>query len=77
MPLIGADRRCVDADDPEVTFDRMTEEELLNGLEGLVPPEEQPEEERIAPRALRTARFRRAIEFDDDMSISLAAARST
>src|SRR5262249_19392747 len=35
----------VDADDTEVTVDRMTEEELLKGLEGLTPPEEQPEEE--------------------------------
>ena len=25
----------------------MTEEELLKGLEGLTPPEEQPEEERV------------------------------
>ena len=28
-----------------VEVDRMTEEELLKGLEGLTPPEEQPEEE--------------------------------
>src|SRR5215831_12828327 len=27
-----------DADDTEVTVDRMTEEELLKGLEGLTPP---------------------------------------
>jgi DNA-directed RNA polymerase subunit omega len=27
----------------EVTVDRMTEEELLKGLEGLAPPEERPE----------------------------------
>jgi DNA-directed RNA polymerase subunit omega len=26
-------------------MERMTEEELLKGLEGLVPPDEQPEEE--------------------------------
>lgn len=43
-PLIGAGG-TVDADDTEVTVDRMTEEELLKGLEGLTPPEEQPEEE--------------------------------
>jgi DNA-directed RNA polymerase subunit omega len=42
VPLIGAPG---DADDTEVTVDRMTEEELLKGLEGLAPPEEQPEEE--------------------------------
>jgi len=45
VPLIGAPGGTVDADDTEVTVDRMTEEELLKGLEGLVPPEEQPEEE--------------------------------
>jgi DNA-directed RNA polymerase subunit omega len=45
VPLIGAPGGAVDADDTEVTVDRMTEEELLKGLEGLVPPEEQPEEE--------------------------------
>ena len=45
MPLISAAGGAVDADDTEVTVDRMTEEELLKGLEGLTPPEEQPEEE--------------------------------
>lgn len=46
VPLIGgAAGATVDADDTEVTVDRMTEEELLKGLEGLTPPEEQPEEE--------------------------------
>ena len=44
-PLIGAAGGTVDADDTEVTGDRMTEEELLKGLEGLAPPEEQPEDE--------------------------------
>jgi len=44
-PLIGAAGGTVDADDVEVTAERMTEEELLKGLEGLIPPEEQPEEE--------------------------------
>ena len=43
----AADRRRpgtgVDADDTDVTTDRMTEEELLKGLEGLTPPESQPE----------------------------------
>ena len=42
VPLIGAAGGTVDADDTEVTADRMTEEELLKGLEGLAPPEEQP-----------------------------------
>ena len=42
VPLIGADAGAsVDSDDTEVTADRMTEEELLKGLEGLAPPEER------------------------------------
>ena len=47
VPLIGAAAAGggIDADDTEVTGERMTEEELLKGLEGLTPPEEQPEEE--------------------------------
>ncbi len=45
VPLIGAQGASVDADDTEVLPERMTEEELLKGLEGLTPPEEQPEEE--------------------------------
>lgn len=45
VPLIGAPGASIDADDTEVTAERMTEEELLKGLEGLAPPEEQPEEE--------------------------------
>jgi len=44
VPLIGGGSgEGVDADDTEVVLDRMTEEELLKGLEGLTPPEEQPE----------------------------------
>jgi DNA-directed RNA polymerase subunit omega len=43
VPLIGGSGEGVDADDTEVTVDRMTEEELLKGLEGLTPPEERPE----------------------------------
>ena len=42
MPLIGA-IGSVDTDDTEVVPERMTEEELLKGLEGLAPPEERPE----------------------------------
>ncbi len=44
VPLIGTGAG-VDSDDTEVTADRMTEEELLKGLEGLAPPEELPEED--------------------------------
>jgi DNA-directed RNA polymerase subunit omega len=43
MPLIGAPGTGADVDDTEVIPDRMTEEELLKGLEGLTPPESQPE----------------------------------
>ena len=45
VPLIGGSGGSVDADDTEVAVDHMTEEELLKGLEGLAPPEEQPEPE--------------------------------
>ncbi|HWK95843.1 MAG TPA: DNA-directed RNA polymerase subunit omega [Pseudolabrys sp.] len=42
-PLIGAG---VDSDDTDMAVpDRMTEEELLKGLEGLAPPEEVPEDD--------------------------------
>jgi DNA-directed RNA polymerase subunit omega len=44
-PLISPAGGSGDADDTEITSDRMTEEELLKGLEGLTPPEEQPEDE--------------------------------
>ncbi|EJW11277.1 DNA-directed RNA polymerase omega subunit [Rhodovulum sp. PH10] len=43
IPLIGGGGEGVDADDTEVMMERMTEEELLKGLEGLAPPEERPE----------------------------------
>jgi DNA-directed RNA polymerase subunit omega len=45
VPLIGGQGSSVDADDTDVVLERMTEEELLKGLEGLTPPEEQPEDE--------------------------------
>ena len=45
VPLIGSAGTRADVDDNEVVLERMTEEELLRGLEGLTPPEEQPEEE--------------------------------
>ncbi len=43
VPLIGGTGGKVEADDVEVTADRMTEEELLKGLEGLAPPEARAE----------------------------------
>jgi DNA-directed RNA polymerase subunit omega len=43
VPLIAGAGGSVDADDTEVSVDHMSEEELLKGLEGLTPPEEQPE----------------------------------
>ncbi len=43
VPLIGGGGEGIDADDTEVVLERMTEEELLKGLEGLAPPEERPE----------------------------------
>jgi len=48
VPLIAATAAGVaagaDTDDKDVAMDRMTEEELLAGLQGLVPPPEQPAE---------------------------------
>ncbi len=43
VPLIAGSGGSVDADDTEVAVEHMSEEELLKGLEGLAPPEEQPE----------------------------------
>src|SRR6266508_610449 len=43
VPLIGGGGERIDSDDTEVVVERMTEEELLKGLEGLAPPEERPE----------------------------------
>jgi DNA-directed RNA polymerase subunit omega len=43
VPLIAGTGGNVEADDMEVAADRMTEEELLKGLEGLAPPEVRPE----------------------------------
>src|ERR1700740_2652595 len=45
VPLVAGAGGAVDADDTEVAVEHMSEEELLKGLEGLAPPEEQPEEE--------------------------------
>jgi len=44
-PLVAGAGRAVDADDTDVAVEHMSEEELLKGLEGLTPPEEQPEPE--------------------------------
>ncbi|HVV94368.1 MAG TPA: DNA-directed RNA polymerase subunit omega [Hyphomicrobiales bacterium] len=39
VPMIGT------GDDNDIAFDRMSEEDLLRGLEGLQPPAETPEDE--------------------------------
>ena len=49
VPLIAGTAAGRDADDTEVPMDRMTEEELLAGLQGLVPPEQTPEDEGEGP----------------------------
>ena len=41
LPMITASSG---EDDSEVQFDRMSEEELLKGLEGLVPPDKEEED---------------------------------
>jgi len=43
VPMIAGTTGSVEADDVEVTTDRMTEEELLKGLEGLAPPVDRAE----------------------------------
>lgn len=45
VPMIG-NAGNVDSDDSDIMLDRMTEEELLRGLEGLVPPQNTEEDER-------------------------------
>ena len=46
VPLLGGTAVPVAAtDDADVQFDKMSEEDLLRGLEGLVPPVETEEEE--------------------------------
>jgi DNA-directed RNA polymerase subunit omega len=45
VPLIAGGSGSVDSDDTDVAVEHMSEEELLKGLEGLAPPEEQPEED--------------------------------
>jgi DNA-directed RNA polymerase subunit omega len=43
VPLIGS--QSSEGGEDQIQFDRMTEEDLLRGLEGLVPPEATDEEE--------------------------------
>lgn len=43
VPMIGA-QQPGGGDDSAVQFDRMTEEDLLRGLEGLVPPAESDDD---------------------------------
>ena len=45
VPLLAGTASAPDTDDADVAMDRMTEEQLLAGLQGLVPPEQIPEEE--------------------------------
>lgn len=45
VPLIGTSAAADPNDDSSVQFDRMTEEDLLRGLDGIVPPTEPREEE--------------------------------
>ena len=48
VPLLGSAAAAVPAassDDKDVQFDKMSEEDLLRGLEGLVPPAQTEEEE--------------------------------
>src|SRR6266550_2738255 len=54
VPLIGSAGASVDADDTEVAVERMTEEELLKGLEGLAPPADAGRD-RIGRRGARVA----------------------
>ncbi|NJL50912.1 MAG: DNA-directed RNA polymerase subunit omega [Blastochloris sp.] len=47
VPLIaGSSSGSDDGDDGDIAMDRMTEEELLRGLEGLVPPQNNDDDER-------------------------------
>ncbi|MBS7546153.1 DNA-directed RNA polymerase subunit omega [Ancylobacter oerskovii] len=45
VPMIASGTGESGADDADVMLDRMTEEELLAGLQGLVPPEPSDDEE--------------------------------
>ena len=43
VPMLAGGGGSVESDDTSVTSEHMSEEELLKGIEGLAPPEEQPE----------------------------------
>jgi DNA-directed RNA polymerase subunit omega len=46
VPLLGATAASTSTtDDSDIQFDRMSEEDLLRGMEGLVPPAQTDEEE--------------------------------
>src|SRR5450432_746102 len=64
VPLIGSAGASVEADDTEVAVERMTEEELLKGLEGLAPPEESPKRTNrpagLVPPVFRTTIYQKA-----------------
>ncbi len=45
VPLIETSKSGGKGDDAEVQFDRMSEEDLLRGLEGLVPPADTDDDE--------------------------------
>jgi DNA-directed RNA polymerase subunit omega len=43
VPMIASTATTAAGDDPDVAFDRMSEEELLRGLESMVPPDKTEE----------------------------------
>jgi len=45
VPLLAAPGQSASTPDSEVQFDRMSEEDLLRGLDGLVPPTESADDE--------------------------------
>ena len=49
VPLIAGAGTGKASEDAPVQMDRMTEEELLAGLQGLVPPEQVPEDDTEGP----------------------------
>ena len=43
VPMIASTANTTAGDDPDIAFDRMSEEELLRGLESMVPPDKTEE----------------------------------
>jgi DNA-directed RNA polymerase subunit omega len=43
VPMIASSVPTASGDEPDVAFDRMSEEELLRGLESMVPPDKTEE----------------------------------